>query len=76
MGDWITAIATAIGSIFKWLTGRQEMANDPVIKKNKIAQQLQDEADRIERLVHTATSDPDPAKRFAAAEELRRMDSE
>lgn len=74
--SWLTAILDLASKLLGYLGGRQAIANDPAIKKNKAAQQEQDEKDLIEQLTQTAMSDPDPAKRFAAAEELRKLDSE
>ncbi len=69
-------IAAAIAAIFNYLLGRQQIAGDPVLKKNKAAQQDQDIANEIDRLTQTAMTDSDPLKRVAAAEKLRKMDSE
>lgn len=76
MPTWITALLSLAGNLFGWLNKRSDLANDPVIKQNKIAQADQVESDRIERLVRTATKDPDAEKRAAAAAELQKLDSE
>jgi hypothetical protein len=73
---YLKAFLEAIAGLFGWLNKRSDLANDPAVKKNKIAQQEQDQADRIESLVRTATSDPDPVKREAAKAELQRLNSE
>jgi hypothetical protein len=73
---WLKSILDLAGSIFGWLNKRSDLANSPEMKKNKIAQQEQEQSDHIERLVRIATTDPDPVKREAAAAELRKLDSE
>jgi hypothetical protein len=69
----VDSIFAAIAAFFRWLTGRQDLANDPEIKKNKIAQEEQFFTNDTDRLIHVSMYDLDPAKRKAALEELQRM---
>lgn len=68
--------AEAVVWFFKWLVGRQDIANREDLIQGKKSQAEQDLDDKIAALTQTAMSDPDPKKRKAAIDELRKMDSE
>lgn len=74
--SWLTSLLGVLGGLFSWLNKRSDLANSPEMIARKKAQDEQAATDRIENLTKTAMTDPDPAKRKAAAEELRKLDSE